>query len=286
MCNKMKTLDPRKFEIRPSSLDEESVEMIINLNYQAMYNIGAELGCLRVIPTEREPRFFGRIATTGNYSMRIKNGFLITGSGVDKEHLNESDLIFVEKIDYEKGILFASGNTRPSRETLIHDHIYNAFPDMHCVLHTHDNIALNYNPDNLTQDPIFFATAEEAREVVDKLKEEKYVTLRKHGQFVAGKTIEEALSLMKQHHKIAVGARRNTRIGLRYLAAAYSAVLLFGYGIERLQWKDCNVEDCLDGIVMYSCSEKKDIKLKPWEGEAERINPDGTYKYILWVGGN
>ncbi|GEM_PF-5665236 len=282
----IENLDPREFEMRPSSLDEKTVEAILHRNYQIMRDIGRELGSLGVLPVQREPSLFGRLATTGNYSMRINPGFLVTGSGADKTRLNKSDLIFVEDIDYEHGIFFARGNARPSRETLIHDQIYRNFPDINVVLHTHDTLALNYNPENITENPIFFADAQEAREVVDRLQETPYVTLRKHGQFVMGETIEEALSTVREYHTLALDERTRFRTGLRSLAVAAGAVLFLGSAFEKAQFGDCAYRDNLNGTVTYTCPDKHPIPLKSWEGESAIRNPDGTYDHTLWVGGN
>ncbi|MEK6868386.1 MAG: class II aldolase/adducin family protein, partial [Nanoarchaeota archaeon] len=98
-----------------------------------------------------------------------------------------------------------AGTVRPSREVLVHEQIYSAFPDTNVILHTHDTIALQSAwRTQQTPRPIFFATWEEARKVVEAFKGEKYVTLPEHGQFVMGKNIDEALQEAERFHWTAV----------------------------------------------------------------------------------
>lgn len=77
-------------------------------------------------------------ATSTNYSVRSteKNQYIISRSGVDKSKFQLSDLILINP----QGEVLAPFNTpgiKSSAETEIHTALYEMFPDVNCVLHTH-----------------------------------------------------------------------------------------------------------------------------------------------------
>ncbi len=77
-------------------------------------------------------------ATSTNYSVRseMKNHYIISRSGVDKSKFQHSDLIL---IDPQGKVLppFDKPGIKSSAETEIHTALYELFPDVNCVLHTH-----------------------------------------------------------------------------------------------------------------------------------------------------
>lgn len=71
-------------------------------------------------------------ATSSNFSMRLDDGSIaVTVSGFHKGALSEEAVMRVD----------AAGNSldgrRPSAETLLHTSLYNRYPDVGAVLHTH-----------------------------------------------------------------------------------------------------------------------------------------------------
>jgi methylthioribulose-1-phosphate dehydratase len=77
-------------------------------------------------------------ATSTNYSVRSKNPleFIISRSGVDKSRFTYKDLILINP----KGEILAPldiNGLKSSAETEIHTHIYERYPTVNCVLHTH-----------------------------------------------------------------------------------------------------------------------------------------------------
>ena len=73
-------------------------------------------------------------ATSSNYSARLTNEYIaITRSGIDKFHMNPSDIILVN----QDGQVAAPQGSKASAETLIHTAIYKKRPDAQAVLHTH-----------------------------------------------------------------------------------------------------------------------------------------------------
>jgi len=79
-------------------------------------------------------------ATSGNFSTRLTENFLITKSGVHKGTIHTSDLILID----EKGTILPDENIHPgavsvktSAETLLHLDIYTHFPEAKVVFHIH-----------------------------------------------------------------------------------------------------------------------------------------------------
>jgi len=76
-------------------------------------------------------------ATSSNYSFRNSSDiktFTISRSGVDKGLFSVQDFMVVDA-DGKATTTFA--HLKPSAETLLHTMIYNIFPEVNCVLHTH-----------------------------------------------------------------------------------------------------------------------------------------------------
>lgn len=77
-------------------------------------------------------------ATSTNYSVRSKNAneYIISRSGVDKSKFGVDDLILINP----KGEVLPPFNRpgiKSSAETEIHTYLYNRYPQVNCVLHTH-----------------------------------------------------------------------------------------------------------------------------------------------------
>lgn len=77
-------------------------------------------------------------ATSTNYSVRSekKDEYIISRSGVDKSKFELSDLILITP---NGDVLppFNKPGIKSSAETEIHTALYEQFPDVNCVLHTH-----------------------------------------------------------------------------------------------------------------------------------------------------
>lgn len=77
-------------------------------------------------------------ATSSNFSARLDaDTVLMTESGRHKGHLSESDFLKVGIADAQSLEL----GRRPSAEALLHTRIYQTFPEVGCVLHTHSKAA-------------------------------------------------------------------------------------------------------------------------------------------------
>ena len=72
---------------------------------------------------------------SGNVSVRVEGGFLVTPTGVPYESLNVADLVFM-RADGER-----EGTYKPSSEWRLHRDIYGKRPEAGAVVHTHSPYA-------------------------------------------------------------------------------------------------------------------------------------------------
>jgi L-fuculose-phosphate aldolase len=73
--------------------------------------------------------------TSGNASLRVKNGFLLTPTGMDVEDMIASDMVFMnEDGEYE-------GERKPTSEWMFHLDIMKQRPEISAVIHTHSMFA-------------------------------------------------------------------------------------------------------------------------------------------------
>jgi L-fuculose-phosphate aldolase len=75
--------------------------------------------------------------SSGNVSVRLREGFLITPSGLPNEALQPDQMVVV---DMEGN---SSGSLKPSSEWRIHRDIYRARPEVHAVVHAHSPHAVS-----------------------------------------------------------------------------------------------------------------------------------------------
>lgn len=284
-------LDPREYEVVPASIDSEKFESRRAALLPLFQKIGAQMGRMGALPMQEEPSGSGKLVSSGNFSLRDNgDGFFITGSGVDKCHPDLDGILFVEDVDYENGRIAKAGSAKHSRETLIHDLIYRAFPGVRAVIHTHDRVALLYDASPTTNNPIFFANVREAKEVVELLKRDTYVQLLNHGQFIAAESVDNVLEMAVGRHRSAV--RERVKTWAAGLGIAASVVL--GLGYLNHQWnkkfEGCEVVGGFGGAspaVTYVCPTVRNCgQLKSWEGESEGFTEDGKYQCTFWIGGN
>jgi methylthioribulose-1-phosphate dehydratase len=76
-------------------------------------------------------------ATSTNYSFRSEeqlNVIYVSRSGIDKSKFSENDFMTV---DFNGQPTPEFAGVRPSAETLIHCKLYQMFPEMMCILHSH-----------------------------------------------------------------------------------------------------------------------------------------------------
>lgn len=71
-------------------------------------------------------------ATSGNISVRTKDGILISASGVCLNDMDEDDIVL---IDFDGNVL--EGKKKPSSEKFLHTQIYDLRDDINAIIHSH-----------------------------------------------------------------------------------------------------------------------------------------------------
>ncbi|MCM2351054.1 MAG: methylthioribulose 1-phosphate dehydratase [Bacteriovoracaceae bacterium] len=96
-------------------------------------------------------------ATSTNYSVRSenKNEYIISRSGVDKSRFSLEDLILINTRG-EVQPPFAGPGIKSSAETEIHTALYEQFPEVNCVLHTHSVLGTVLSLTHLQEKQIVF----------------------------------------------------------------------------------------------------------------------------------
>ncbi len=71
-------------------------------------------------------------STSGNVSVKTKEGILISASGVCLNDMDENDIVLM---DYNGNLI--GGNKKPSSEKIMHSEIYTRRDDINAVIHCH-----------------------------------------------------------------------------------------------------------------------------------------------------
>lgn len=167
--------------------------------YMTFQQVGADLFAARLAS-----------ATSGNYSVREKDGLWITRSGAQKAHLTPEDLLLLPlEPDEHK-------DQGASTERIVHRAIYRE-TEATAVVHAHPRyaIALSYHLDTIVpidleglyyfpQIPVVApktvsGTAEAAQAVSQALKSHSAVVVRGHGAFVRASEESQEKSLLKAY---------------------------------------------------------------------------------------
>jgi len=136
--------------------------------------------------------------SSGNLSIRVEPGkpeFIITGTATSlKEDMPNSDFVIIEKCNAENNRAYSHGVKEPSSETLLHDAIYKARPEINAVFHGHSPEILemaNFLGIPATEHELPYGTTEVADSVIAILKDYNFVIIKNHGFISLGKTQEE-----------------------------------------------------------------------------------------------
>jgi len=142
---------------------------------------------------------------TGNLSFRLKEGFMITSSGMkSKKNLTDESFVYIKDYDRKTNTFYVEGKQMPSSESIMHQLIYNSSTKINSVFHGHnDLIVANAKKLGLsvTEKEYESGTLELAKEVLKVLGNNKLVVLKNHGFVSLGKTMNEtgvfSLSILK-----------------------------------------------------------------------------------------
>ena len=164
---------------------------------------------------------------SGNISVRYKNGFLITPSGVKYSQLETEDVVFVS-LDGK----FDSLKQRPSSEWRIHKDIYVNKKEANAVVHTHSThatavsahgksipafhymVALAGGDDIKCAEYATFGTEELSKNILEALDKRKACLMSNHGQVVFDTNLEKAFELAEEIENICHQYINTLKIGI------------------------------------------------------------------------
>ena len=164
---------------------------------------------------------------SGNISVRYKNGFLITPSGVKYSQLETEDVVFVS-LDGK----FDSLKQRPSSEWRIHKDIYINKKEANAVVHAHSThatavsahgksipafhymVALAGGDDIKCAEYATFGTEELSKNILEALDKRKACLMSNHGQVVFDTNLEKAFELAEEIENICYQYINTLKIGI------------------------------------------------------------------------
>lgn len=164
--------------------------------------------------------------TSGNISLRISGGLLVTPTGMPADRLSPEDIVALDTAGRA-----APGQRAPSSEWPFHVAILAARPEVGAVVHCHSRfattlaclrrpipafhymVAVAGGADIRCADYATFGTPELSDAAVAALAGRKACLLANHGQIALGATLESALKLARE---------------VEVLAAQYAGVLALG----------------------------------------------------------
>ena len=148
---------------------------------------------------------------SGNISVRYKDGFLITPSGVKYTNLKPEDIIFVNL----KGI-FKKGKNKPSSEWKLHKDIYLDKINSKAIVHCHSKHALILSRFKKKIPPFHYmvavaggedikcakyatyGTSELSKNIIKALNERSACLIENHGQVSFSNSLSEAFELAQE----------------------------------------------------------------------------------------
>lgn len=132
---------------------------------------------------------------SGNLSVRLDQGFLVTPTHVPFSELRSEQLVHVLEVDLEANFVLAIGTVEPSSESFLHAALYAAHPDVGAVFHGHSAAIVKHGAAvGLAATPreVPYGTAELAVLAVEASREAKVFVLAGHGFVAMGATADEA----------------------------------------------------------------------------------------------
>ncbi len=131
----------------------------------------------------------------GNLSIRSKDGCLITATQTFLAMLKEKHFVEIVNCDLKVSppVVRYRGTSSPSTDSLIHWHMYQWRPEVTCVMHGHDPLALTYAQQLGIPKTSWAADAgsPELVELIRPLAHHAYFLIRDHGFVAVGQTVEE-----------------------------------------------------------------------------------------------
>jgi L-fuculose-phosphate aldolase len=186
-----------KYEGRKFNTTFKAKELPEDTRTAEIMDWGEKLHAMGLLPKEA-----GGFA--GNFSFRNSRGFIITAGGVHKDKLNPRNFVQILSCNIETKNVVAEGEMEPSSETMAHNLIYSERPDIHAIIHVHDDLVLEKARElgvKVTKKKHPYGTPELAREIVKTLKHDRYIGVKGHGVISLGKSLWEAGKLIMAVHE-------------------------------------------------------------------------------------
>ena len=181
---------------------------------------------------------------SGNVSARLKDGFLVTPSGIQYDALTPEDIVLIDAQGHPAGS--TRDGLRPSSEWRFHQAIYQTYAEAQAIAHTHSPmatalscarkpipafhymIALAGGADIRCADYATFGTEALAQTMLKALDDRKAVLLANHGVVAYGKSLLGAATL-------AIEVENLARQYLALLGAGLEPVILDEEEMARVQ---------------------------------------------------
>jgi L-fuculose-phosphate aldolase len=187
--------------------------------------------------------------TSGNASIRLSDGFLVTPSGVPAEQLSEDSMVYMQwNGTPEPG-------KKPSSEWRMHMDILQARPEVNAILHCHSMfattiacLARNVPPfhymiaavggDNIRCAPYaLFGTQALSDTAVVALQDRKACLLAHHGMLALGKDLSQALAVAVEVENLCEQYWRLLQLGEPKLLSAQQMQEVEAQFKDYGQWK-------------------------------------------------
>ena len=152
---------------------------------------------------------------SGNVSVRVESGFLVTPTGIPYEALNLPDLVFMRQDGHREGTYM------PSSEWRLHRDIYETRPEVGAIVHSHSpyatalaclrkpipafhyEIAFAGGADIRCADYATFGTQELSDNALRALEGRRACLLANHGVVAMGAEIDDAFAMAEKVEALA-----------------------------------------------------------------------------------
>lgn len=153
---------------------------------------------------------------SGNVSVRIDDGMLITPTGATPRELNSEQIVAMDLAGQPR-----EGQLLPSSEWHMHSEIYKARPDVQAVVHCHSRYATIMACAHKSIPPLHYMVAVSggksiplasyetygtealAKSALDALGQQNACLLANHGQIALGASLEKAMAVAQEVEEMA-----------------------------------------------------------------------------------
>jgi len=182
---------------------------------------------------------------SGNVSVRLHEGFLITPSGLPGDTLEAEQMVFMDMEGQ------AAGSLKPSSEWRIHRDIYRAWPGVQAVVHAHSPHAVSLSCLRRGIPPFHYMVAAAGGKDIRCASYATFGTQALSDSILAALQDRRAC-LMANHGQVAVGASLDAALALAVeveeLCAQYWRASLMG---EPVLLSDVEMDEVLERFKHY-----------------------------------